>query len=145
MLPGHITVFSKSGLQTISRETFVIDIFYQTKICRTKLSKFWFGLENFVKRKIVFVKYFVLYVDTKVRQKSGKFVKISPWYRKICLAKCFARRNFFWLGRLFILIHTHTINVVISKHHTLPLTFILLNFFNEWRRNTPHLLLYKTN
>ena len=39
---------------------------YQTKICRTKLSKFWLGVENFVR-----------YFNTKVRQKLDKIVEIS--------------------------------------------------------------------
>ena len=50
---------------------------YRTKIRRTKVSKFQFGVENFVRRNILSVENFVHYFNTKVRQKSDKIIKIS--------------------------------------------------------------------
>ena len=61
---------------------------------RTKLSKFRFDVENFVRRKILSVENFVPYFNTKVRQKSDKSVEISAWFRKFCTTKYFVSRNF---------------------------------------------------
>ena len=40
-------------------------------------SKFRLGVENFVQQKILSIKNFVQYFNTKVRQKSQKIVEIS--------------------------------------------------------------------
>ena len=57
-------------------------ISYRTKIHRTKLSKFWLGVENFVRRKILSVENFVQCCNTNVKQKSDKILEISAWCRK---------------------------------------------------------------
>ena len=67
---------------------------YRTKIRRTKSSKFWLGIENFVRRKILSVENFVQYFNAKVSQKSDKSVEISAWRRKFCPTKYFVRRKF---------------------------------------------------
>ena len=60
---------------------------YRTKIRRTKVSKFWLGVKNFVRRKIFSVEIFFQYFNTKVRQKSDKSVEIWAWCRKFCPTK----------------------------------------------------------
>ena len=62
--------------------------------CRTKVSKFWLGVENFVRRKLLSVENFVHYFNTKVRRKSDKIVEITAWCRKFCPTKYFDRRKF---------------------------------------------------
>ena len=59
------------------------------------MSKFWLGVENFVRRKILSVENFVQYFNAKVRQKSDKIVEISAWCRKFCQTKYFVWRKFY--------------------------------------------------
>ena len=70
MLLILLSIIQTIGLYQI--EIGVHQIPYRTKIRRTKLSKFWLGVENFVRRKILFVENFVrrniLFVENFVRR-----------------------------------------------------------------------------